>query len=219
MHNNMITINGQKMGKSLGNFITLEEIFTGNHKLLEQAYSPMTVRFFILQAHYRSTLDFSNQALQAAQKGLERLLKATNTINKLKPSNTSDVNIEQLENDIYNAINDDLNTPIVISKLFDGVKIINSINSGKAKINNTNLEKLKKLYNTFVFDILGIKNEEKCQTNNNTLNEVVNMLLEMRMQAKKDKNYQLADEIRDKLTKLGFVIKDKKDGFEWEYNA
>ena len=219
MHNNMITINGQKMGKSLGNFITLEEIFTGNHKLLEQAYSPMTVRFFILQAHYRSTLDFSNQALQAAEKGLERLLKAVETLNSLKANDKSTVDILPIIEGVETAINDDLNTPIVISKLFDGVKIINSINDGKEQINAEDLAKLQQLYNTYVFDVLGIEKEEKCSSNNQVFDQVVNLLLEMRMQAKQDKNYALADEIRNKLTALGFVIKDKKDGFEWEYKA
>ncbi len=217
MHNNMITINGQKMGKSLGNFITLEEIFTGNHKLLEQAYNPMTVRFFILQAHYRSTLDFSNQALQAAQKGLDRLLKAVDTLNKLKTSDSSDVDFSPIIEGVNNAINDDLNTPIVISKLFDGVKIINSIYDGKNHINQEDLNTIKNLYNTFIFDILGLKQDESCNNNNEVLTEVVNLLLETRMKAKQEKNYALADEIRNKLTELGFVIKDKKDGFEWEY--
>ena len=154
VHNNMITINGQKMGKSLGNFINLEEFFTGSHKLLEKSYSPMTVRFFIMQAHYRSTVDFSNEALQSAEKGMARLITATETLNKLKPSDKSTVNINELKDKCYQAMNDDMNTPILISHLFDGVRIINSIDAGTESISGSDLDLLKKIYNDFVFEIL-----------------------------------------------------------------
>lgn len=216
MHNNMITINGQKMGKSLGNFITLDEFFTGEHPLLEKPYSPMTIRFFILQAHYRSTLDFSNEALQAAEKGLERLLKATASIDKIKASAQSTVNITSLEKACYDAMNDDLNSPIAIANLFDGVRIINSLIDGKEHINSTDLNTLKALFNTFVFDVFGLQAEESNSVNNDVLGKVVDLLLNLRMDAKANKDWATSDKIRNELTALGFEIKDKKDGFEWE---
>ena len=216
MHNNMITINGQKMGKSLGNFITLEELFTGNHKLLEQAYTPMTIRFFILQAHYRSTVDFSNEALQAAEKGLERLLKAVETINKLPVSDKSTVEIKPMINACFDAINDDLNTPIAISKLFDGAKIINSVYSNTEKLNAKDIETLKQFYNNVVFTILGLKQDKSSANNNSVFDELVDMVLNLRLEAKANKDFALSDKIRDNLTNLGFEIKDKKDGFEWD---
>ncbi|HKM93539.1 MAG TPA: cysteine--tRNA ligase [Prolixibacteraceae bacterium] len=216
MHNNMITINGQKMGKSLGNFITLDEFFTGEHPLLEKPYSPMTIRFFILQAHYRSTLDFSNEALQAAEKGLERLLKATASIDKIEASAQSTVNITSLQKACYDAMNDDLNSPIAIANLFDGVRIINSLIDGKEQINSTDLNTLKALFNTFVFDVFGLQAEESNSANNDVLGKVVDLLLNLRMDAKANKDWATSDKIRNELTALGFEIKDKKDGFEWE---
>ena len=218
MHNNMITINGQKMGKSLGNFITLNELFTGNHKLLEKAYSPMTIRFFILQAHYRSTVDFSNKALQAAEKGLSRLLKGIETLNKIKTHDKSSVNIKELETKFYAAINDDLNTPILISHMFDGVKIINSIFAEKETISNDDYILLKELYNKFCFDILGLKIKSKNEelADNNILNSVVDFVLNLRSELKNNKDFENADKIRNELAKLGIIVKDKKDGFDWE---
>ena len=142
LHNNMITINGQKMGKSLGNSITLNQFFTGDHELLDQAYSPMTIRFFILQAHYRSTLDFSNEALQGSEKGLKKLLQAVTTLNKLKASDTSTVNIKALESKCYEAMNDDFNSPVVIAQLFEAARIINLVNDGKEKLNEEDLDDL-----------------------------------------------------------------------------
>ncbi|HOK37567.1 MAG TPA: cysteine--tRNA ligase [Bacteroidales bacterium] len=216
IHNNMITINGQKMGKSLGNFITLEEIFTGNHKLLEQAYSPMTIRFFILQAHYRSTLDFSNEALKAAEKGLARLLKGSEILEKLKTSDSSDFNAVEFKNKCYEAMNDDLNSPIVIANLFEALKTINSIDNNTLKIDSNNLQILKETYNTFLFDILGIKPEKKSNTESEVLKPIVDLVLNLRLKAKKEKDFGTSDYIRDELTKLGFKIKDTKEGFEWE---
>ena len=157
MHNNMITINGQKMGKSLGNFITLDQFFTGDHKLLSQPFSPMTIRFFILQAHYRSTLDFSNDALIAAEKAYQRLSEGWENLNKIIPGTDSTVDIKNLREKCYEAMNDDLSSPIVISYLFDAVRIINTILSGKASINETDLQELKEIFQTFMFDILGLK--------------------------------------------------------------
>lgn len=216
MHNNMITIDGQKMGKSLGNFILLDEFFKGEHAYLQKAYSPMVVRFFILQAHYRSTLDFSNEALQAAEKGMERLFKAIEVLQNIKTSVESSLDVNSLKAKCYDAMNDDFNSPVVIANLFDGVRIINSLNDGNEKINETDLAELRKLYNDFVFDILGLKNEQKTGGNDETLKNVVDLLLNLRMEAKANKDWAMSDKIRNELSALGFEIKDKKDGFEWE---
>ena len=217
MHNNMVTINGQKMGKSLGNFITLEQLFTGSHELLQQAYSPMTIRFFILQAQYRSTLDFSNEALQAAEKGLQRLITATSTLAKLKPSDTSTVNVDELENGVFAALNDDLNSPIAISVLFDWVRNINSIYDGKEKISAEDLERLRAIFSAVVFDILGLRDDSIAGDDKGKLTaELINMLLNMRLQAKQNKDFATSDRIRNELNKLGVIVKDRKDGFDWE---
>ncbi len=217
VHNNMVTINGQKMGKSLGNFITLEELFTGKHALLEQAYSPMTIRFFILQAQYRSTLDFSNEALQAAAKGLDRLMKGVETLGKLKASATSSVDINDLWSRYTEAMNDDLNSPIVISVLFDWVRIINQINDGVQTISEGDLAELRRMVGVIVFDVLGLRDEKSASAaGNDKVAPLVEMLLEMRAKAKAEKNWALSDEIRDKLTAIGIRVKDRKDGCDWE---
>ena len=156
MHNNMITVNGQKMGKSLGNFITLEEFFTGSNPLLAQAFTPMTIRFFILQAHYRSTVDFSNEALQAAEKGLARLLDAVKALEKITPAEKSTVDVSGLRQKCYDAMNDDLNTPIIIAHLFDAAKSINSVASGKESLNADDLKELREVFQLFCFDLLGL---------------------------------------------------------------
>lgn len=219
MHNNMITINGTKMGKSLGNFITLSEFFTGTHPMLTQAYSPMTIRFFILQAQYRSTVDFSNEALQASEKGLQRLMEAINNLSKIIPSASSNVDIKALKSKCYEAMNDDLNTPIVIAHLFDGAKIINNIIAGNASISANDLEELKTLFHVFMFDLLGLKEEAGTSDNREAAyGKVVDMLLEQRMNAKANKEWAVADKIRNELTVLGFEVKDTKDGFEWKLN-
>ena len=218
MHNNMITINGQKMGKSLGNFITLNEFFEGSHKILEKPYSPMTVRFFILQAHYRSTVDFSNEALQAAEKGLDRLMTAIDTIEKITASEKSTIDVDTLEQKCYDAINDDLNTPIAIAHLFDGVKMINSIYAKKESISTSDLEKLKLLFNTFVFDILGFKKQETQASSKDLSNELMDFILEIRQNAKEQKDWATADKIRDRMKAIGIEIKDGKDGAEWSLN-
>ncbi|NQU84913.1 MAG: cysteine--tRNA ligase [Mariniphaga sp.] len=216
MHNNMITIDGQKMARSLGNFITLDELFSGKHELLEKEYSPMTIRFFILQAHYRSTLDFSNEALQASEKGLERLMTAIKTLEELQAEEESTIDISGLKEKCFTALNDDLNTPIAISHLFDGVKMINSIKAGKEKITKEGLENLRSFYKTVVFDILGLRVENIAESNNDSvLNSVVDLLLNLRIEAKANKNWVLSDKIRDELNSLGVEIKDTPDGFEW----
>jgi len=217
MHNNMITINGQKMGKSLGNFITLDELFTGQHSLLEQAYSPMTIRFFILQAHYRSTLDFSNEALQAAEKGLGRLMAASRMLSKVKPSQTSSVNVGDLEDKAYAALCDDLNSPMAIATLFDWVRIINSLAEGKEQIAQIDLDRLSTVFNTLVLDVLGLTDEQTAGSKHAELTgKLIELLLEMRMQAKANKDYATSDRIRDQLTNLGVTVRDRKDGFDWE---
>ncbi len=218
MHNNMITINGQKMGKSLGNFITLEEMFDGSHDLLEQAYGPMTIRFFILQAHYRSTLDFSNEALQAAEKGFNRLAAAMETLGKLKASDTSSVSVDELEEKLYTAINDDLNTPVLIAHLFDGVKLINSVADGKAQLTVSDLDKLKKLYDDFVYKILGLTVLEAADVSGSDmkLERVMELIIQLRSNARSSKDWATADAIRDQLKAAGIEIKDTKDGVVWE---
>lgn len=217
MHNNMITINGQKMGKSLGNFITLDEFFTGDHKVLSQAYSAMTIRFFILQAHYRSTVDFSNEALQAAEKGLSRLMDAYNHLQKLTASDASTVDVKDLRKKCYDALNDDLNSPIVISHLFDAARAINSVKDGKATISAEDLKELKEVFHTFVFDILGMKDEASAGGDNyETFGKAVDLLLTIRQQAKANKDWATSDKIRNELTTMGFEIKDTKDGAEWK---
>ena len=220
MHNNMITINGQKMGKSLGNFITLDEFFTGSNKLLTQAYSPMTIRFFILQAHYRSTVDFSNEALQAAEKGLERLLEGVKNLERITPAKaTSGIEPQGLREKCYEAMNDDLNTPIVISHLFDATRMINTVIDKKATISAEDLEELKSAFHLFVFDLLGLKAEaENNAAREEAYGKVVDMLLEQRMQAKANKDWATSDKIRDNLAALGFEVKDTKDGFTWKLN-
>lgn len=217
MHNNMITLNGQKMGKSLGNAISLDEFFTGNHPLLEKPYSAMTIRFFMLTAHYRSTLDFSNEALQAAEKGMDRLLKAVETLDQLKAVEQSTVNVNELEAKCYAAMNDDMNTPIAIANLFDGVKMINSIADGKATISTSGLVELTALYNTFIFDLFGLKKpEQTVSKSTNAFESAIDLLLQLRMEAKANRDWATADKIRNELTALGFEIKDTKDGFSWE---
>lgn len=218
MHNNMVTINGQKMGKSLGNFITLDQLFAGDHDLLEKAYAPMTIRFFMLQAHYRSPLDFSNEALQAAEKGKERLMKAVSLLETLPVSSESSVDVESLKEKCYTAMNDDLNTPVLVAHLFDGVKMINSVNDGKATITEADKATLTALYNDFVFDILGLENEEEnaAGDNNALLSGTIELLLNLRIEAKKNKDWGTADRIRNELNALGVEIKDTKEGFTWE---
>jgi cysteinyl-tRNA synthetase len=216
VHNNMITINGQKMARSLGNFITLDQIFSGDHPLLEQAFSPMTVRFFILQAHYRSTLDFSNEALRAAGKGYQKLMKAIETLSSLKPTANSTVDVEDLSLRCSEAMNDDLNTPILISHLFDGVRIINSVNDGSESIDEAGLMELKKLFSVYVFDILGLKDESQGSKDEELAGELMKIIIDQRQEAREKKDFAASDRIRDELKKAGVILKDTKDGVKWE---
>jgi cysteinyl-tRNA synthetase len=213
LHNNMITINGQKMGKSLGNFINLDELFSGSHKLLVQAYDPMTIRFFILQAHYRSTLDFSNEGLQAAEKGMSRLFNAIALLNKLPESDSTDYDVNKLKSDCYAAMNDDMNTAIVISHLFDAARYINSVHAGSAKISSNDKETLKGIMQLFTFEILGLKIDDSA--NSADENGLMQLLLNIRAEAKNKKDFATSDKIRDELIKLNYIIKDEKNGTTW----
>lgn len=224
MHNNMITINGQKMGKSLGNFITLEQFFTGNHASLTQAYTPMTIRFFILSAHYRGTVDFSNEALEAAQKGYERLMNAFDDLERVPVSSHCDAEIDKFvkafRQRCYEAMNDDLQTPLVISYLFEACHLINTLLDHKAEICADCLKELGDAMKLFAFDLLGLKNEKG---DNNVAREeaygkVVDMVLDLRAKAKADKDWTTSDKIRDALAAAGFEVKDTKDGVTWKLN-
>ncbi len=210
MHTNMLTVNGQKMSKSLGNSFLPFELFAGKHQLLEKGYSPMAVRFFMLQAHYRSTLDFSNEALQAAEKGFARLMNAVKLIEGLKTSAQSTSDIAQLSANVYAAMNDDFNTPIALSHLFEGVRIINSVNDGKETLTEADKATLQKLMFDFVFDILGLKEEQAA--NSDKVDGLMQMILQQRVDAKARKDYAASDLIRDRLKELGFEIKDGKEG-------
>lgn len=215
MHNNMITINGQKMGKSLGNFITLEELFGGSHETLEKAYTPMTVRFFILQAHYRGTLDFSNEALQAAEKGFKRLMQARKLLNTIQPSKNSSVNIADIRQKCYDAMNDDLNTPMVIAQLFEVVRILNSTADKKETLSSEDILAIQELYAVFVDDIMGLEDEQSGQSSE-VLNGLMQMILDIRQDAKAKRDFQVSDQIRDALAALNIQVKDGKDGASWQ---
>ncbi|WP_192349283.1 cysteine--tRNA ligase [Algoriphagus sp. Y33] len=222
MHNNMITINGQKMGKSLGNFINLQELFTGDHKLLDQAYSPMTIRYFILTAHYRSTLDFSNEALQAARKGYKKLINGLR-ISKLLKFEASEVTqdeeqikqVEQIITNAYRAMDDDFNTAQAIGHVFNLLKKINSMYTGQLKpsvFGEAIFNKLIETFSIFVTDILGLIEEKS-----NTQNEMLNLLLQLYSEAKTARDYAKVDEIRAGLKAIGFAVKDMKDKIDWAY--
>ncbi len=225
MHNNMITINGQKMGKSLGNFITLEEFFTGSHASLEQAYSPMTIRFFILSAHYRGTVDFSNDALLASQKGLEKLLNGISDMERIQVADKCDAETEKvvksLRQKCYDAMNDDFATPMVISHLFEACTTINKLIDHKATICAECLAELKEVMHLFAFDILGLKAEKGGGSNDareESFGKVVDMVLELRAKARAEKDWATCDKIRDELKDAGFEVKDTKDGVTWRLN-
>jgi cysteinyl-tRNA synthetase len=217
IHNNMVTINGQKMGKSLGNFITLDEFFTGNHALLQQAYHPMTIRFFILQAHYGSTIDFSNDALIAAEKGMKRLFVACELLERLKPASASTEDTKTLYQNCLNAMDDDFNSPIVIACLFEAARIVNLANDGKLALSQENINDLKDLFQVFLFDILGMKPSAN-ETANGLDEALMNIIIELRQRAKNNKDYATADAIRDMLSQTGITLKDTKEGVEWSVN-
>lgn len=217
MHNNMITINGQKMGKSLGNFITLEQFFKGEHPLLERPFSPMTIRFFILQAHYRSTLDFSNDALAASEKAYQRLCQGWESLSSIVPSDKTTADVAGLRAKCYEAMNDDLSSPIVISHLFDAVRQINTILAGDATITAEDLAELKEVFSVFMFDIMGLtlEGEAASSADNEAYGKAVELLLQLRQEAKGRKDWTTADFIRNRLAEIGFEVKDTKEGAKW----
>ncbi|MBP7409039.1 MAG: cysteine--tRNA ligase [Flavobacteriales bacterium] len=219
MHGNMLTVNGRKMAKSEGNGFTPEELLTGNHKLLDKGYSAMTVRFFMLQCHYASTLDFSNEAMQASEKGLERMMKAIDLLSKLKSGAMDEADIASLEQRCHAAMNDDLNTPVMIAELFEGVRIINSVNDGKLALTGPAIERLKQLFDAMVFDVLGLKKEEgalRQAQGDSAMDGLVGEFIRMRAEAKAKKDFVASDAIREKLAALGIVLKDGKEGTTWE---
>ena len=216
MHTNMLTVNGARMSKSAGNGFLPGELFTGNHPLLAKGYDPMAVRFFMLQTHYRSTLDFSNDALQASEKGFERLMESYLTLQTLQPSLDSSEDITALRNKCYEAMNDDFNTSVLIAHLFEAVRIINSANDKKTQLTQHDLDSLKLLYRHFVFDVMGLRLEESNNKLTSALDKVMSLLLDMRAKAKLEKNFKLSDEIRDQLIAAGFQIKDSKEGSAWK---
>ena len=224
MHNNMITINGQKMGKSLGNFITLEQFFTGKHESLGQAYSPMTIRFFILSAHYRGTVDFSNDALKAAQKGYERLMDGLANLDRIQPSKGSQPDtqkfVHELRQHCYDAMNDDLQTPLVISALFEACHVVNLLLDHKTKISAEDLKELGDTMRLFTFDLLGLKSNKGANNaeREKAYGKIVDMVLKMRQQAKEAKDWATSDQIRDALADAGFEVNDTKDGVTWKLN-
>ena len=224
MHNNMITINGQKMGKSLGNFITLEQFFTGSHELLKQAFSPMAIRFFILSAHYRGTVDFSNDALVASEKGLEKLMNGLADLDRIQPQADCDAEtkkvVKELRQKCYDAMNDDLATPLVISHLFEACSVVNKLLDHKATICADCLEELKQTMRLFAFDILGLADEKAAnnEAREEAYGKVVDMVLDLRSKARANKDWATCDQIRDALKAAGFEVKDTKDGCVWKLN-
>ncbi|NLB67872.1 MAG: cysteine--tRNA ligase [Bacteroidales bacterium] len=218
VHNNLITINGQKMGKSKGNFITLEELFAGKHEALDQPYSPMTIRFFILQAHYRSTLDFSNEALQAAEKGLKRLMQATKDVRSLKHSTEAPRlnQVTSIEEEIYEALLDDMNTPVALSSLFEAVKIVNGAKDKGEVLKDADYDTLTKLFTEIVSDVLGLTDDRQDSAAESVISGLMGIILANRNAAKAAKNWAESDRIRDELKAIGIQIKDTKEGTEWE---
>ena len=217
VHNNMITIEGKKMGKSYNNFITLEQFFSGDHPLLDKAFSPMVIRFFILQAHYRSTLDFSSKALEASEKALQKLIETYKRLINLNKAEKSTVDVPDYLTLAYEAMDDDMNTPQVISYLFDAARIINSASAGEVQLSVEDLDKLRKLYDIFLFDLLGINigSETENYTSSKAYEGAVDLLMDIRKNAKAQKDWATSDLIRNKLAELGFDIKDTKNGVEW----
>lgn len=216
MHTNMLTMNGAKMSKSVGNVVSIEELGSGDHPLLEKGFSQMAIRFFMLQSHYSSTLDLSSTAIAASEKGFEKLMTALETLDSLKTSNTSSVEINGVKQKFEDAMNDDFNTPILISHLFEVVKIINSIQAEKETITESVLLELKNLLNSYVFDVLGLQSTKKTESQDELTEELMTLFIKMRKEAKDNKNYELADEIRNKLTSLNITLKDSKEGTAWE---
>ena len=219
MHTNMLTVNGVRMSKSAGNGFLPDELFTGNHPLLEKGYSPMAVRFFMMQTHYRSTLDFSNEALKASEKGLEKLMNGFNTLQNIQPSDRSSYNVKELSQKCYDALNDDFNSSILLSHLFEGVRLINSVASQKETLTSEDITLLQKTFQHFVIDVLGLVNEQSDQRSSTSelLEKLMEVILLLRSEAKTKKDFESSDKIREHLRLAGITIKDTKDGVTWNY--
>ena len=215
VHTNMLTVNGARMSKTAGNGFLPKELFTGDHPLLERGYSPMTVRFFMAQSHYRSTLDFSNEALQAAEKGYKKLMESIKRIPKIEPAKTSSVNIDEIRKNCYDAMNDDFNSPVLISHLFEVVRIINSAIDKTERLTSSDIEALKTLIQTFVFDVLGLIDESEANAGGDVINGLMNLIIDIRKSARENKDWTTSDKIREQLKASGVEIKDTKDGVEW----
>ncbi len=215
VHTNMLTVNGARMSKSAGNGFLPRELFTGDHPMLERGYSPMTVRFFMAQSHYRSTLDFSNEALQAAEKGYRKLMESLSTLEKIEAADHSTFDVAALETGCYNAMNDDFNSPVLIAQLFDAVRIINSARDKKESLTATDLEQLKRVMHTFIFEVLGLVDETRQGAGSEVIEGLMELILDIRKQARDNKDWSTSDQIRDRLKAAGIEIKDTKEGIEW----
>ncbi|MEZ4838503.1 cysteine--tRNA ligase [Flavobacterium sp.] len=218
MHANMLILNGKKMAKSTGNFILPNEIFSGENKILSKSFSPNVTRFFMLQAHYRSVLDFSNDAIVASEKGFNRLMEGMDLLDKLKTGSSSTLDISAWKKSCYDAMNDDFNTPILIAQLFEGVRFVNLINDGKETISESDLKELKNTLKIFIYDVLGITDEQNSNDNSEKLEGIVNLMIQMRNEARANKNFALSDQIRDQLLEIGIQLKDGKDGTSFSVN-
>ena len=215
MHTNMLTVNGVRMSKTAGNGFLPQELFTGDHPMLEQGYSPMTVRFFMAQSHYRSTLDFSNEALQAAERGYKRLMEALSRMDRIEASEESTVDIAEIRNNCYAAMNDDFNTPVLVAHLFDAVRVINSAVAKEEKMTQADIDALKQLMQDFVFDVLGLIDESSTSGNTEVVSGLMDLIIDIRQQARENKDWTTSDLIRDRLKAAGVEVKDTKDGVEW----
>jgi len=222
MHANLLIMNGKKMAKSTGNFILPNEIFTGNNPNISKAYSPSVARFFMLQAHYRSVLDFTDSGLQASEKGFNRLMEAINALEDLKTGSTSTFDVAAWRQKCYDAMNDDFNSPILIANLFEAVKYINQIKDGNASITESDLKLFSKTINDFVFDVLGLEktagNSNKGNEQVDKLSKAVELLIKLRQEARANKNFALSDQIRDELAEAGIQLQDGKDGTTFTTN-
>lgn len=219
MHGNMLTVNGRKMAKSEGNGFTPEELITGNHKLLEQGYSPMTVRFFMLQCHYASTLDFSNEALRAAEKGHRRMMDAIALLPQLQASASGNVDLDKLEQACKDAMNDDFNTPVLISVLFEAVKMVNQLKAEQVTATEGDLKRLRQLFDDYAFSVLGFKHDDQSSNSDSSLTPgLMDLLINLRKSAKLNRDFTTADQIRKELASLGVEIKDTPEGTEYKIN-
>ena len=218
MHANMLELNGARMSKSTGNYINPAELLSGKNDILSKAYSPSTIRFFMMQASYKSVLDLTNDGLLAAEKGFQRLIDAINLIDHLKTSNSSTFDVSAWKQKCYDAMNDDFNTPILIAHLFDASKFINQIKDGSATVTKENLDLLKQTIETFTFDILGLTNVSKANSGSDKLSGAVEILINLRKEARLNKDFALSDKIRDELAEAGIQLNDSRDGTTFTTN-